>query len=480
MLSTLCRMTAHVSWWMVLVVCVAAILPLQAQTTTADKIAPPSSSAQRLYAAAKKDLLQLRVLLRNGRSQSTTGSGFLLGEGNLAVTNYHVISQIALEPETYVGEYVDTDGKKGTVELIAVDVLRDLAIVRVDRTGTGSFQLPDDLQALEQGEDLYSLGNPLDLGFAISEGTYNGISRRGFSDHLMFTGPLNPGMSGGPNITAAGDIAGVNVSHRRDGELVSFLVPARYLQQLVTTAQSRETPPTDFKPIIGEQLLEYQQVMMDHLLSEPLTSKTLGPYQIPVRESEQLRCWGNSEDNTQEGYTTDSIYCGMESVVFISGNLQTGRVSFDHQLIRSKKDNALRFSRLVSDSFSHQIWSSHRSEEVTAQQCTEEFVANDQLPMRAVLCASAYRKFAGLYNFTLLTITTDDALMSVKSLYELRGISYDNGMALTRKLLNAVTRQADSVNAENPVEEASVDEAPADETTEDETTANDKTGGEAE
>ena len=85
----------------------------------------------------------------------------------------------------------------------------------------------------------------------------------------------------------------------------------------------------------------------------------------------------------------------------------------------------------------------HRSEEVTAQQCTEEFVANDHLPMRAVLCASAYRKFAGLYNFTLLTITTDDPLMSVKSLYELRGISYDNGMAITRQLLNAVTRATD-------------------------------------
>ncbi|HSX86164.1 MAG TPA: hypothetical protein VLE50_12210, partial [Cellvibrio sp.] len=119
----------------------------------------------------------------------------------------------------------------------------------------------------------------------------------------------------------------------------------------------------------------------------------------------------------------------------------------------------------VGDSFSHQIWSSHRSEEITAQQCTEEFVSNDQLPMRAVLCASAYRKFAGLYNFTLLTITTDDALMSVKSLYELRGISYDNGMAITRQLLNAVTRQADNINGETPADETIVDEATKDETT---------------
>ena len=95
--------------------------------------------------------------------------------------------------------------------------------------------------------------------------------------------------------------------------------------------------------------------------------------------------------------------------------------------------------------------------------------------MRAVLCASAYRKFAGLYNFTLLTITTDDALMSVKSLYELRGISYDNGIAITRQLLNALTRQADSIDAETAVKETPVNESSADETTPDETT-----GGEAE
>lgn len=450
------------------ILCAALSAPLHAETAVSDKPAPPSSSAQRLYAAAKKDLLQLRVLLRNGRSQSTTGSAFLLGTGNLAVTNYHVVSQIALEPETYIGEYIDTDGRKGEVELMAVDVLRDLAVVRIDRTGTGSFHLPEVITPLEQGEDLYSLGNPLDLGFAISEGTYNGISSRGFSDHLMFTGPLNPGMSGGPNITVSGHIAGVNVSHRRDGELVSFLVPARYLQPLMTIAQVQETPPTDFKPVIGQQLLEHQQVMMDHLLREPLTIKTLGPYQIPVRESEQIRCWGSSETNTKETFTTDDIYCGMESVIFVSSNLQTGRVSFDHQFIRSKEKNALRFSRLVSDSFSHQIWSSHRSEEVTAQQCTEEFVANDSLSMRAVLCASAYRKFAGLYNFTLLTITTDENLMSLKSLYEFRGISYDNGLAVTRLFLDSIAKQPPAPEAstelnkpQTPIEEPQPDSSDA-------------------
>jgi S1-C subfamily serine protease len=55
----------------------------------------------------------------------------------------------------------------------------------------------------------------------------------------MFTGPINSGMSGGPSVTANGDVAGVNVSKRLDGELVSFLVPARYAQQLLPRWRNR-------------------------------------------------------------------------------------------------------------------------------------------------------------------------------------------------------------------------------------------------
>ena len=98
---------------------------------------PPSSAAQKLYTAARADILQVRVLLKNGRTQSSVGSGFLIGTSNLVVTNYHVVSQFALDPDTYVGEWVDTVGQRGNVELLAVDVLHDLAVLRVNRHGTG-------------------------------------------------------------------------------------------------------------------------------------------------------------------------------------------------------------------------------------------------------------------------------------------------------------------------------------------------------
>lgn len=401
----------------------------------------PSSAAQRLYASAKADLLQLRVLLKTGRTQSSVGSGFLVGTGSLVVTNYHVMSQVALEPETYVGEYVDTDGKRGAVELLAVDVPHDLAVVRINRNGTGFFKVPDELPDLKQGQYLYSLGNPLDLGFAISEGAYNGIVSRSFYDHLMFTGPINAGMSGGPNVTADGRVAGVNVSKRLDGELVSFLVPVRHVRDLLKRVAAQSEIPKDFKPVIAQQLLEHQAAMVDRLAATPLTFKELSPYRAPVWESEQVRCWGQSSEKTDKPYTIERVNCAMESELFVSGRMQTGSVSIKHSFLRSEELGALRFSTLVGKNFGNQLFGGNKDTRFTPTRCKESFVSNGRQPMRAVLCVRAYRKFPELYDFALLTATTDDSRMSLQSRIDADGVSYENGLRIARLFLEAAGRE---------------------------------------
>ncbi|MDQ1831127.1 S1 family peptidase [Massilia scottii] len=401
---------------------------------------PPSSAAQKVYSAAKGDLLQIRMLLKNGRSQSTVGSGFMVGTSNLVLTNYHVVSQMALDPDVYVGEYIDTDGKSGPVELLAVDVLHDLAVVRINRNGSGFFNIPEKLVKLTQGQYLYSLGNPLDLGFAISEGSYNGIITRSFYDQLMFTGPINSGMSGGPSVTVAGDVAGVNVSKRRDGELISFLVPVRYAQELLKNVAAQTSAPTDFNPLIGQQLLAHQRGMIDRLLDSPLSLKTMGPYQVPVRESEQVRCWGRSNVKAKATFNADTMACAMESAIFVSDSQQTGHVSMTHQYVRSAILDPARFAVLASTLFKTDNLGSTKDTRMTGPMCTEKFVKTKSLPLRAVTCVRAYRKFAGLYNFTLLTASTDDARATLQSRLDVSGVSYENGLRTTRAFLEALAR----------------------------------------
>ncbi len=401
---------------------------------------PPSSAAQKVYSAAKADLLKIRMLLKNGRSQSSVGSGFLVGTSNLVLTNYHVVSQMAIDPDVYVGEYVDTDGKTGPIELLAVDVLHDLAVVRVNRNGTGFFNIPERLVKLTQGQYLYSLGNPLDLGFAISEGSYNGIITRSFYDHLMFTGPINSGMSGGPSVTVGGEVAGINVSKRGDGELVSFLVPVRYAQELLKKVAEQKVKPKDFNPLIGEQLLAHQRGMIDRLLETPLSIKTMGPYLVPVRESDQVRCWGRSNVKAEATFTADTIACSMESAVFVSESQQTGHVSMTHQYVRSATLDRVRFGALASKLFKADNLGNSKDTRLTGPTCTEMFVKTRTLPLRAVTCIRAYRKFAGLYNFTLLTASTDEPQASLQSRMDVSGVSFENGMRATRLFLEALGR----------------------------------------
>jgi S1-C subfamily serine protease len=414
--------------------------PGPGETDTNATLPPPSSAAQQLYSAARGDLLQIRMLLKNGRTQSTVGSGFMVGDSNLVLTNYHVVSQMALDPDVYAGEYVDTDGKSGPIELLAVDVLHDLAVVRVDRNGSGFFKVPERPVRLAQGQYLYSLGNPLDLGFAISEGSYNGVITRSFYDQLMFTGPINSGMSGGPTVTEAGTVAGVNVSKRRDGELVSFLVPVKYAQELLRKVAAQGAPPKDFNPLIGEQLLAHQRSMIDRLLATPLSIKTMGPYLVPVRESGQVRCWGRSNVKAEAPFTADTMSCAMEAAVYVSDTQQTGYVSMTHQYVRSASLHPLRFAVLASSLFRVDKLGSSRDTRLTGPRCTEQFVHTKTLPVRAVTCVRAYRKFAGLYNFTLLTASTDNANSSLQSRLDVSGVSYENGMRATRAFLSALGR----------------------------------------
>jgi serine protease Do len=417
-----------------------------AETPAVDEAAPlppPSSAAQKLYSAAKGDLLQIRMLLKNGRSQSSVGSGFMVGTSNLVLTNYHVVSQMAIDPDVYVGEFVDTDGKSGPVELLAVDVLHDLAVVRIkNRFGTGFFEVPEKAVKLTQGQYLYSLGNPLDLGFAISEGSYNGIISRSFYDQLMFTGPINSGMSGGPSVTNDGTVAGVNVSKRRDGELVSFLVPVRYAQELLKKVAARPVPPKDFNPLIGEQLLAHQRAMIDRLLDAPLDLKSMGPYVVPVRESEQVRCWGRSNVKAEATFNADTIACAMESAIFVSESQQTGHVSMTHQYVRSASLDEFRFAALSSTLFKAENLGTNKDARLTGPICTEKFVKTKTLPLRAVTCVRAYRKFAGLYNFTLLTASTDDGKANLQSRLDVSGVSYENGLRSTRAFLEALGRRS--------------------------------------
>jgi len=257
----------------------------------------------------------------------------------------------------------------------------------------------------------------------------------------MFTGAINPGMSGGPCLTVDGQLAGVNVAKLSGSELTSFLVPVRYVKELLEKVDPQQKPLQDFKAIVAQQLLAHQVVMVNRLFDKPLTIKMLGPYQAPIKELDQMRCLGQSINKQNSLLTIYQMTCAMGSSLYVSEKMNTGAVLITHQFTHSTELGALRFAEYISSSFKAEKFGSHKDRHRTGPVCTEQFLDNKKLSMRAVICVRAYRDFEELYDFAVLTSTTDERLMNLESRLDIIGVSYENGLRVSKIFLESIGRE---------------------------------------
>jgi serine protease Do len=408
----------------------------------------PGGAADQVYAAARGQLLQIRTLVAAAGRQSSIGSGFLVSGDGLALTNYHVVSQFALEPKTYRLEYEAADGGKGQLALVAIDVADDLALLRLDHGAAGYFHIDEAVpeSELAKGERLFSMGNPLDLGFTIVEGTYNGLVERSYTPRIHFSGALNPGMSGGPAVTADGHVVGVNVARQLGGELVSFLVPARFAKALVGRAQESAGAPlaADLRPEIGRQLAAWAEGMVTALEAAGFKSAVQGPYVAPESNAPWFTCWArtNAEDAPKPRASVSSTNCYTEARLFIANDLSTGSVGLSHSYIKSIDLNAFQFASFLSEQARPSGMAGWSRRWQTPQSCTETLVTaapeSAHPPVHAIWCARAYRAFEGLYDASLTIVTQDKADEALVSRLSLRGVAFDKARALTQRFLEAV------------------------------------------
>ncbi len=415
----------------------SAAQPAAAQAATL------SRDARRIHALSRDKLLQIRTLLRTSNTQASIGSGFFVSADGLIVTNFHVASQLALEPERYRGVYVTIDGQEGDVDLLAFDVQHDVAVLRArGRTSPAPvLEFRPATEALAQGERIYSLGNPLDIGFAVTEGTYNGLVRRSFYPRIFFGGTLNPGMSGGPAVDDAGRVLGVNVAKRLDGEQVSFLIPAEFAQALVQRAASAQPITQPAHKEVARQLLVHQQLLTERFLQTPFHDQRHGNYLVPVPDDALARCWGTGRDPDYSALHLERSACQTNSHV-VAGDFSTGTVRLGYEAYDAPAYGAARFARKYSQSFASERLPHRGNRRQTAAECAERYVDPGSLPMRAVVCMSAYRKLPGLYDMTVLAVTLNQPTQGVLGRLDVRGIGFDNGLKLAERYLQSFRWEA--------------------------------------
>lgn len=150
------------------------------------------------------------------------GSGIVLGEGKV-LTNAHNVR----------GDQVTVtfaDGRPAEGNVTARDIDGDLAVLNVDTGGAPPLPWASATPA-ELGMPVFGLGNPGGRGLRVTFGFVSGMERtfrgprgRRITGSLEHTAPLLPGSSGGPVLTASGELLGINTN--RLGEGFYLAIPA--------------------------------------------------------------------------------------------------------------------------------------------------------------------------------------------------------------------------------------------------------------
>ena len=143
------------------------------------------------------------------------GSGIVLGEGKV-LTNAHNVR----------GDKVTVtfaDGRTTDGRVAGHDVDGDLAVIGVDTSGVPALPWADEAST-EIGTPVFALANPGGRGLRVTFGFVSGIERtfrgprgRRIIGSLEHTAPLLPGSSGGPVLTAAGQLLGINTNRLGEG-----------------------------------------------------------------------------------------------------------------------------------------------------------------------------------------------------------------------------------------------------------------------
>ncbi|HEX2090744.1 MAG TPA: serine protease [Longimicrobiaceae bacterium] len=410
-----------------------AVAVLIAGPLTAQENRTAASAVFRRYA---DQVVKIQVVESGSAAKATIGSGFFVSPAGHVVTNYHVVSKLVHDPGRYRAELVDASGQTRRVALLAIDVVHDLAVLHTGLRPRRHFALG--AGALAQGNRLYSLGHPSDLGLSIVEGTYNGLLRHTLYPRIHFTGSINPGMSGGPTLAADGRVVGVNVSTY--GEQMSFLVPVDRAAALVSRALAPGyRPPSSLLAEVGRQVRANQDVYLRELFTGTSKTVELGRYRVVTEPAPFFRCWADARRGREQPYEAVDHKCSTDDYLFIAGDQQSGVVGLTHELVSTRTLNPARFFALYTSIFAADNTPAGQEEHVTSWRCGTRNVRNATTPLRAVLCLRRYRKLGELYDAVLKVAVLGHRDSGLVSTLTLSGVSYENVGRLTGRYLERIT-----------------------------------------
>ena len=199
-----------------------------------------------LEAVVRIDVRETTIEDGTQRFTSGIGSGVIISEDGLILTNAHVASPLAVEISVTLASLERVNAK-----LVGWDHWTDLAVIRLDLADLRRRQLKfsyaefGDSAALTPGETVYAVGTPYGLTRTVTRGIISNNNRpfedprgiRGyevgmFNNWLQTDAAINPGNSGGPLVTENGRVIGINSRAYIGADNLGFAIPASIAQRV--------------------------------------------------------------------------------------------------------------------------------------------------------------------------------------------------------------------------------------------------------
>jgi len=396
-----------------------------------------TEQAEQIFHQLAPSLYQIRLIDNASGEKSSIGSGFQITADGLIATNYHVVSGFAQHPNKYHLEYLDHLGNKAPLTLESVDVINDLALVKRQTNSTMPY-FHIAAHAPIKGEEIYSLGNPHDLGMIVVPGTYNGLKIESFNDRIHFTGSVNSGMSGGPVVNKNAEVVGINVA--TSGNQIGFLVPHDKLLTLFNHYKKNAAQNIDQQ--ISTQLMANQKKLISTLLNSPWQKKALGSAIISTIDVPFIRCWGESNADKADAVALLVVAnCALDDNTYISSDFFTNSIDIEFKYMQSKKLSDLKFYHLYQQHISNAGPNNRASKnDVSEYQCHHDLVkaSNSNMNTKSIFCTRAYKKFPKLFDVLFISASIDKGDQALISHFTLAGVSQNSAMAFTKKFMESI------------------------------------------